>query len=60
LKLNQFGPRNPNLQNNRIAGSHGANHRGNPVKPQVKAKVFALGRNELGANLIVIEGTLTI
>jgi predicted aspartyl protease len=29
-------------------------------KPQVKMKVFALGRNELGANSAIVEGTLTV
>jgi hypothetical protein len=58
--LNQFGPRNPNLSTNRIAKDHGANHIGNPPKPQVKAKVFALGCNELGVNPTVVQGMLTI
>jgi hypothetical protein len=57
-KLNQFDPRNPNPPNNRFNRGNRANHRGNPPKPPVKAKVFALGRNELGA--AVVEGTLAI
>jgi hypothetical protein len=59
-KLNQFGPRNFNLSNDRFNGDNGANYRGNPPKPQVKAKVFVLGRNKLEADPTVVEGTLTI
>jgi hypothetical protein len=33
------------MSNNGIEENHGANHRGNLPKPQVNAKVFAVGRN---------------
>jgi hypothetical protein len=48
------------MQDNRIEGNHGVNHRGNPPKPQVKVKVFALGQNELEATSAMVKGTLTI
>jgi hypothetical protein len=58
-KLRQSGQRTFAPSNHRIEGNHGANPKVDPSKPQVKAKVFFLGRNELGANPAVVEGTLT-
>jgi hypothetical protein len=44
-KLNQFGPENTNVSNNRMKGNHGANHRGNLPQPQENAKVLSMRRN---------------
>jgi hypothetical protein len=58
-KLQRFAQENSTPQVNTVNGRNGANNGGICPNLEVKARVFALGRNELEVNLAVEEGTLT-
>jgi hypothetical protein len=60
LKSKQFGLGNFKLQTNRIKRNHRTDQIGTLLKSQVKAKMVAPERKELGVNPAVIEDTFTI
>jgi hypothetical protein len=58
-KLQRFTQGNSNPQVNTVNGRNGANNGRNRPSPEVKASIFALGRNELEAKPAVEEGMFT-
>jgi hypothetical protein len=58
-KLQRFAQGNPNPQVNTVNGRNDANNGGNHPNPEVKVRVFALGRNKLEVNTAIVECMLT-